>query len=65
MTDRGLLNREGAAEYLSTSAYRVDGLRRAGTIPAVQDGREWKFRPADLDAYIDSLPAFEPGRRSA
>lgn len=61
LTERGLYDRAAAAEYLSTSAYRVDGLRRAGTLPAVQDGREWKFRRADLDGYIDGLPHFQPG----
>jgi excisionase family DNA binding protein len=52
----GLLDQDGAAAYLSTSGRRVSELRRAGQILAVKDGVEWKFKPADLDAYIDSLP---------
>lgn len=65
MSDRGLYDRDSAAEYLSTSARRVDELRRAGELIAAIDGREYKFRRRDLDAYCDSLEDFEPGRRSA
>lgn len=63
MSIRGLYNKFGAADYLSTSERRVDELRRAGILIAVQDGREWKFRRVDLDTYIDSLPEFEPGKK--
>lgn len=61
----GLFNREAAAVYISTSDRRVDELRRAGLLTSVQDGREWKYRRADLDAYIESLPEYEPGRRAS
>ncbi|AWG55019.1 helix-turn-helix domain-containing protein [Mycobacteroides abscessus] len=54
---RGLFDREQAAEFLSTSARRVDELRRTGVLRAVRDGREFKFTNADLLAYIDGLPA--------
>lgn len=53
---RGIKGRGFAAEYLDTSPRRVDELRKAGVLPSVRDGREWKFRIADLDAYIESLP---------
>lgn len=52
---RVLLDRRHAAEALATSPRRVDDLRRAGVLTAVQDGREWKFRPTDLEAYAASL----------
>jgi hypothetical protein len=52
----GLLDRDGAAAYLSTSSRRIDELRRGGRLLAVKDGCEWKFTPADLDAYIAKLP---------
>lgn len=55
-TNMGILDKSGAAAYLSTSARRVDELRRAGRLLAVLDGREFKFRVADLDDYIESLP---------
>lgn len=64
MTNKGLFNKDGAAEYLSTSTRRVDELRRAGILTAVQDGRENKYRLSDLEAYIEGLPVWEPGRAS-
>ena len=51
----GLLDREGAAAYLSTSPCRIDELRRSGRLLAVLDGRIFKYLPADLDLYISSL----------
>ena len=50
-----LYDKSSAAEVLSTSERRVDELRRAGKLLAVQDGREWKYRADDLQAYADSL----------
>lgn len=55
-TVRGLFDRDQAAEFLSTSARRVDELRRAGVLRAVRDGREFKFTSSALAAYIASLP---------
>lgn len=62
---RLLYDKQGAAEMLSTSERRIDELRRAGHLLAVQDGREYKYRHDDLCAYADSLPSAEPvgGRR--
>lgn len=56
---KGLYDRDSAAEYLSTSARRIDELRRGGVLVARQDGREWKFAKADLDKYIETLPTSE------
>lgn len=61
---KGLYDKDGAADYLSTSTRRIDELRRAGALTAVQDGREFKYRRTDLDEYCGALPEFEP-RRSA
>jgi hypothetical protein len=52
----GLLDRDGAAVYLSTSPGRVDELRRSGRLLSVLDDRVFKYLPADLDRYIASLP---------
>lgn len=60
MTIKGLFDKDGAADYLSTSARRVDELRRSGDLIAVQDGREFKYRLADLEEYCDGLPVWEP-----
>ncbi|MBN7375697.1 helix-turn-helix domain-containing protein [Mycobacteroides abscessus subsp. massiliense] len=56
VAQRGLFDREQAAEFLSTSARRVDELRRAGVLRAVRDGREYKFTSSALASYIASLP---------
>ncbi|OCB55664.1 hypothetical protein A5722_17135 [Mycobacterium vulneris] len=55
MTDRLLYDKASAAEQLSTSVRRIDELRRAGRLIAVQDGREFKYTRAELQRYIDSL----------
>lgn len=52
----GLLDRDGAARYLATSARRIDELRRGGRLLAVKDGVAWRYTIADLDAYIAKLP---------
>lgn len=57
LTQRGLFDRAQAADFLSTSARRVDELRRTGVLRAVRDGREYKFTSSDLLTYIDGLPA--------
>ncbi len=65
MSDRGLYDKSSAAVYLSTSERRVDELRRAGTLIAVQDGREYKYTRSALDDYIETLPTSEPTRRAS
>lgn len=58
---RLLYDADGAAELLSTTKRRIHELRRAGELAAVSDGREFKFRATDLQAYIDGLRVYEPG----
>lgn len=61
MSARYLYSAEEAAELLSIkSKDRIDELRLAGRLVAVKDGREYKYRPADLQEYADSLPTYEP-----
>jgi excisionase family DNA binding protein len=64
MSNKLLFDKGGAAEVLSTTERRIDELRRAGELTAVQDGRQFKFTAAELQRYVDSLETFEP-RRSA
>lgn len=64
MKDRLLYDKASAAEALSTSERRVDELRRAGLLVAVQDGREFKYTVAELQRYVDSLDASAPRRAS-
>jgi excisionase family DNA binding protein len=50
-----------SAQYISTSRRRIWDLLRAGQLTAVRDGKHVKIRTEELDAYIDRLPAYEPG----
>lgn len=55
MDQRLLYDRESAAKQLSTSARRIDELRRSGRLLAVWDGNKHKFTHEDLQRYVDSL----------
>lgn len=59
---RLLYDAPAAAEMLSTSERRIHELRRAGRLAAVKDGRQLKFFHDELERYINSLNAYEPGR---
>ena len=48
---RGLLAKQ-AADLLQTSRDTLIRKARAGEIPAAKLGREWRFREADLDAWL-------------
>lgn len=56
----GLRTRAEAAQFLRTSMRRLDELIKSGTIAAVRDGRSVKIPAAELDRYINDLPAYEP-----
>jgi hypothetical protein len=56
---RLLYDTAGAAIMLSTSERRVDDLRRAGMLPAVIDGNEYRYRLEELRNYTDSLPSWK------
>ena len=52
---RGLFNTEQAAEYLNTSEYflEADRSKRRHCIPFVKIGRVVRYRPIDLDRYVE------------
>jgi excisionase family DNA binding protein len=52
-----LYTKQQAATALAMSAAHLNELMRAGKIRAVKDGGRVKFTPADLQAYVDSLPS--------
>lgn len=39
--------------YLNVTPRTIYRLIRAGELPAVRIGRQWRFRRSDLDAWID------------
>src|SRR5947199_6337155 len=54
MIDETFLTTEEVLEYLQVNLRTVYRLIKAGKIPAVRVGREWRFRKRDIDAWLDS-----------
>lgn len=53
-TDEVFLTTEEVLEYLQVNLRTVYRLIKAGKIPAVRVGRQWRFRKRDIDAWLDS-----------
>src|SRR5438477_1007482 len=54
MMDESFLTTEEVLEYLQVNLRTVYRLIKAGKIPAVRVGRQWRFRKRDIDAWLDS-----------
>jgi len=54
MIDDTFLTTDEVLEYLQVNLRTVYRLIKAGRIPAVRVGRQWRFRKADLDAWLES-----------
>lgn len=52
--DDTFLTTEEVLDYLQVNLRTVYRLIKAGKIPAVRVGRQWRVRRADLDAWLDS-----------
>jgi two-component system, cell cycle sensor histidine kinase and response regulator CckA len=52
-TDEGFLTTEEVLEYLNVNLRTVYRLIKAGSIPAVRVGRQWRFRKRDLDKWLE------------
>lgn len=52
--DDTFLTTEEVLDYLQVNLRTVYRLIKAGRIPAVRVGRQWRFRRADLDAWLES-----------
>ena len=71
MIDETFLTTEEVLEYLQVNLRTVYRLIKAGKIPAVRLGRQWRFRKRDIDAWLDSQrprgerTATVPGERAA
>ena len=63
--DEIFLTTEEILEYLQVNLRTVYRLIKAGKIPAVRVGRQWRFRKRDIDAWLDtqrpSSDRFAPG----
>ncbi len=53
-TDEVFLTTEEVLEYLQINLRTVYRLIKAGKIPAVRVGRQWRFRKRDIDVWLDS-----------
>jgi excisionase family DNA binding protein len=54
MADDHFLTTEEVLDYLQVNLRTVYRLIKAGKIPAVRVGRQWRFRKRDIDAWLDS-----------
>src|SRR3970040_2376237 len=57
MIDETFLTTEEVLEYLQVNLRTVYRLIKAGKIPAVRVGRQWRFRKTDLDAWLEGQRA--------
>jgi excisionase family DNA binding protein len=65
MIDETFLTTEEVLEYLQVNLRTVYRLIKAGKIPAVRVGRQWRFRKRDIDAWLDSQRPRGGGPRAA
>jgi excisionase family DNA binding protein len=54
VADESFLTTEEVLEYLQVNLRTVYRLIKAGKIPAVRVGRQWRFRKGDIDAWLES-----------
>jgi len=57
MIEETFLTTEEVLEYLQVNLRTVYRRIKAGKIPAVRVGRQWRFRKRDIDAWLDSQRA--------
>jgi excisionase family DNA binding protein len=68
MMEESFLTTEEVLDYLQVNLRTVYRLIKAGKIPAVRVGRQWRFRKRDIDAWLESQrprairPAAAPAR---
>jgi excisionase family DNA binding protein len=69
--DESFLTTEEVLDYLHVNLRTVYRLIKAGKIPAVRVGRQWRFRKRDIDAWLESQrprtsrPAAAPAPRAS
>jgi len=54
MSDENFLTTEEVLDYLQVNLRTVYRLIKAGKIPAVRVGRQWRFHKRDIDAWLES-----------
>jgi excisionase family DNA binding protein len=64
-SDEVFLTTEEVLEYLQVNLRTVYRLIKAGKIPAVRVGRQWRFRKRDIDAWLDTQRTHMPQAMTA
>jgi excisionase family DNA binding protein len=59
-SDDTFMTTEEVLEYLQVNLRTVYRLIKAGKIPAVRVGRQWRFRKRDIDAWLEGQRAASP-----
>jgi excisionase family DNA binding protein len=54
MMDESFLTTEEVLEYLQVNLRTVYRLIKAGKLPAVRVGRQWRFRKRDIDTWLEN-----------
>jgi excisionase family DNA binding protein len=54
MADESFLTTEEVLDYLQVNLRTVYRLIKAGKIPAVRVGRQWRFRKRDIDSWLEN-----------
>ena len=49
----GCLTTEDVLAYLNVTPRTIYRLIRTGDLPAIRIGRQWRFRRADLEAFVN------------
>jgi excisionase family DNA binding protein len=62
MSEEHFLTTEEVLEYLQVNLRTVYRLIKAGRIPAVRVGRQWRFRKRDIDNWLSSSGPASRGR---
>ena len=53
VSDSAFLTTEEVLSCLKVNPRTIYRLIKSGELPAIRIGRQWRFRRADLDAWID------------
>jgi excisionase family DNA binding protein len=61
MSDDHFLTTEEVLDYLQVNLRTIYRLIKAGKIPAVRVGRQWRFRKHDIDAWLNSNRSAKAG----
>lgn len=64
-TEDVFLTTEEVLEYLQVNLRTIYRLIKAGKIPAVRVGRQWRFRKRDIDTWLDAQRVARPSDDSA